>query len=284
MQWRVGQVKVSQIVELESLGGTRFILPDASPEEVQKLPWLVPDYASDQGRLKMSIHVLVVETPTLRIVVDTGLGNDKQGRAVPSWNGLSTPFLETLTAAGYPPDSVDLVLCTHLHVDHVGWNTRLVDGRWVPTFTQARYLFGRAEYAYWAAHREDVAHPPASFDDSVMPIVDAGRAELIDPSHRIGAEISLIATPGHSPGHLSVLIASEGDTLLLAGDAAHHPVQFAHPDWSSTADYDAAQAARTRRALLARFADTPTRIVGGHFVGGRAVRDGDAFRMVTDPR
>ncbi len=174
------------------------------------------------------------------------------------------------------------MLCTHLHVDHVGWNTTLVEDRWVPTFANARYLFGRVEYDYWAAHRDDPAHPPVHFDDSVQPIVAAGRADLIDADHRIGAEISLITTPGHSPGHHSVLIESEGEQLLLAGDAAHHPVQFARPDWSSTADYDAAAAARSRRALLARFADTPTRIIGGHFAGGRIARDGDAFRMVMD--
>jgi glyoxylase-like metal-dependent hydrolase (beta-lactamase superfamily II) len=284
MQWTAGRVKVTKIVELESIGGTRFILPAATTEEVQKLPWLQPDYANDQGRLKMSIHALVVETPSHRILVDTGLGNDKEGRSVPTWNKLATPFLENMTAAGFPPDSIDLVLCTHLHVDHVGWNTRLVDGRWVPTFQQARYLFGRTECEYWAAHRDDPAHPPASFDDSVQPIVDAGLAELIGPEHRIGSEISLIATPGHSPGHLSILIASDGEELLLAGDAAHHPVQFAHPDWSSTADYDAAAAAQTRRALLARFADTPTRVIGGHFAGGRIARDGDVYRMVADAR
>lgn len=279
MQWTAGRVKVTRIVELESVGGTRFILPEATAEEALKLSWLVPDFANEQGRLKMTIHSLVVETPTRRILVDTGLGNDKQGRNVPTWNGLATPFLENLTAAGYPPESIDTVLCTHLHVDHVGWNTRLVDGRWEPTFAGARYLFGRAEYDYWASHRDEPAHPPASFDDSVRPIVEAGRAALIDPDFRVADEISLIATPGHSPGHLSVLIDSDGEQLLLAGDAAHHPVQFAHPEWSSTADHDAAAAARTRRMLLQRFADTPTRIIGGHFAGGRIVADGAAYRM-----
>jgi len=279
MQWTAGRVKVTRIVELESTGGTRFILPEATAEEAQKLPWLVPEFANEQGRLRMTIHSLVVETPTRRIIVDTGLGNDKEGRSVPTWNRLATPFLETLTAAGYPPESIDTVLCTHLHVDHVGWNTRLGDGRWVPTFANARYLFGRAEYDHWARHRDEVAHPPASFDDSVQPIVDAGRAALIDPDFRVSDEISLLATPGHSPGHMSVLIESEGEQLLLAGDAAHHPVQFAHPEWSSTADHDAAAAAETRRALFARFADTPTRIIGGHFAGGRIVSDGDAWRM-----
>jgi glyoxylase-like metal-dependent hydrolase (beta-lactamase superfamily II) len=281
MQWRVGRVKVTKIVEMETLGGTRFILPQATADEVKKLPWLVPDFANEEGRLKMTIHSLIVETPAHRIVVDTGLGNDKQGRGVPTWNGLNTPYLAQLRDAGYPPDSIDLVLCTHLHVDHVGWNTRLIEGRWVPTFANARYLFGRMEYDHWASHRDDPGHSPASFDDSVQPIVDAGRAELIGSDDRIAEEISLIPTPGHSPGHFSVLIASEGEAMLLAGDAAHHPVQLAHLDWSSTVDHDPAEAARSRRALVSRFADTPTRVVGGHFAGGRIVRDGDAFKMVV---
>src|SRR6202045_2162246 len=121
MHWNVGKVKITKIVELETVGSTRFILPLASNDEIRKLPWLIPDFATEEGRLKMSIHSLVVETPLRRIVVDTGLGNDKEGRNVPTWNNRKSSFLETLTAAGFPPDSMDTVLCTHLHVDHVGW-------------------------------------------------------------------------------------------------------------------------------------------------------------------
>ncbi len=124
MSWQVGRVKITKVVELETVGRTRFILPQASPEEIQRLDWLYPHFADRDGRLKMSIHALVVETPTRRIIVDTGLGNDKQNRGVPTWNGLNGPFLEDLAAAGYPPDTIDTVLSTHLHVDHVGWNTR----------------------------------------------------------------------------------------------------------------------------------------------------------------
>ncbi len=279
MQWTVGRVKITKIVEVDSTGGTRFILPQASSEEVLKMPWLVPEFANEQGRLRMTIHSLIVETPDHRIVVDTGLGNDKEGRHVPVWNKLNTPYLAQMTDAGYPPDTIDLVLCTHLHVDHVGWNTRLVDGRWVPTFTNARYLFGKTEYEHWAAHQHDPAHPPVSFIDSVKPVVEAGRADLIGSDHRVCEELTLIPTPGHSPGHLSILVRSDGEQMLLAGDAAHHPVQMAHLDWSSTADYDPAQATQTRRELFARFADTPTRVIGGHFSAGRIVRDGNAFRM-----
>jgi glyoxylase-like metal-dependent hydrolase (beta-lactamase superfamily II) len=280
MPWTVGKVKITKIVELETVGSTRFILPAATHDEIQKLPWLIPHFATEEGRLKMSIHSLVVETPTRRIVVDTGLGNDKQGRGVPVWNNRSTPFLETMTEAGFPPDSIDTVLCTHLHVDHVGWNTKLVDGKWVPTFPRARYLFGKTEYEYW---RDYTAEPDkvAVFNDSVKPVVDAGQAELIASDHRLCEEVSVIPTPGHSPGHMSVLIESGGEQGLLGGDVAHHPCQMAHLDWSSTVDSDQAQSAATRRALFGRFADTPTLVIGGHFSAGHIRRDGDAFRFVA---
>src|SRR5690349_10322143 len=121
MQWRVGQVRITKLVELETIGSTLFILPLAGREEILGLPWLIPHFATEEGRLKMSIHALLLETPDGRIMVDTGLGNDKQGRSVPVWNDRHSPFLETMTAAGFPPDSIETVLCTHLHVDHVGW-------------------------------------------------------------------------------------------------------------------------------------------------------------------
>src|ERR1700682_3433162 len=129
MHWTVGKVKITKVVELETGGSTRFILPLASNEETRKLPWLIPHFATEEGRLKMSIHSLVIETPARRIVVDTGLGNDKEGRAEPNCNNRQTPFLETMTAARFPPESIDPVFCTHLHVDHVGWNTELVGGK-----------------------------------------------------------------------------------------------------------------------------------------------------------
>jgi len=280
MQWKVGRVKITKVVELETVGSTRFILPLATNEEIRKLPWLIPDFATEEGRLKMSIHAMVVETPSHRIVVDTGLGNDKEGRSVPTWNDRQGPFLKTLTEAGFPPDSIDTVLCTHLHVDHVGWNTRLVGGQWVPTFANARYVFGKTEYEHWRDH----SHEPdkaAVFDDSVKPIVDAGKAELIPSDHKLCDEISLIPTPGHSPGHMSVLIRSEGEEGLLTGDAAHHPCQMAHFDWSSTADSDPVQSTATRRQLFSRFADRPTLVIGGHYNAGRIERDGDAFKFIV---
>lgn len=280
MQWTVGRVKITNVVEIGATGGTRFILPQATPEEAQKMPWLVPHYANAEGRLRLNVQSWIVETPSHRIIVDTCIGNDKANRSVPVWNGLNKPFLNDLATAGYPAETIDTVICTHLHVDHVGWNTTLADGKWVPTFANARYLFGKTEYEYWAAHSPEGEHK-AVFEDSVQPIIDAGRADLIGSDHRIGDEVSLIATPGHSPGHTSILVTSDGQQALLTGDVAHHPCQMAHLDWSSTADSDPVQSIEARKMLFSRFADTPTLVFGGHYDPGHIVRDGNAFRLIA---
>ena len=280
MQWKVGKVKITKVVELETVGSTRFILPLASNEEISKLPWLIPHFATEEGRLKMSIHSLVVETPKHRIVVDTGLGNDKEGRNVPTWNNRNDPFLEKLTLAGFHPDSIDTVLCTHLHVDHVGWNTKLADGKWVPTFANARYVFGKTEFEYWRDHSVEPTHI-AVFNDSVKPIWNAGMAELIASDAKLTDEISMISTPGHSPGHMSIHIRSDGEEGLLTGDVAHHPCQMAHLDWSSTADSDPRQSVVVRRELFSRFADRPVLVIGGHYNAGHIQREGDAFKFIA---
>jgi glyoxylase-like metal-dependent hydrolase (beta-lactamase superfamily II) len=288
MKWRIGEVTVSKIVELEVTGGSRFILPQASYEAVLPIGWLQPDFADERGRLKMSIHALVVETQSgktgsRRIVVDTCLGNDKENRRIPTWNKLQTRFLANLAAAGHPRETIDTVVCTHLHVDHVGWNTMLVDGRWVPTFPNARYLIGRIEYKHWTSQqdREDMT---AILADSVTPVWEAGLVDLVETDHRICDEISLVPTPGHTPGHVSVRISSRGEEALITGDFMHHPCQIARPQWSSTADSDPAEARRTREAMLTTFAGTPTLVIGTHFAGrtaGRIVRDGNAYRLAV---
>jgi glyoxylase-like metal-dependent hydrolase (beta-lactamase superfamily II) len=283
MKWRIGKVTVTKIVELEATGGSRFLLPQATREAVLPIAWLFPHFADEAGRLKMSIHALVIETPTRRIIVDTCLGNDKENRPIPGWNRLQTRFLADLAAAGYPRERIDTVLCTHLHVDHVGWNTMLRDGRWVPTFPHARYLFGRVEFAHWAEEggRADMA---AVLADSVRPIVDAGLADFVETDHRVCEEVDLVPTAGHTPGHVSVRIRSGGEEALITGDFMHHPCQIARPEWSSTADSDPEQARRTRAAMLARLAGAPVLVLGTHFAGptaGRIVRDGEAFRLAV---
>jgi glyoxylase-like metal-dependent hydrolase (beta-lactamase superfamily II) len=231
----------------------------------------------------MSIHALVVETPSRRIVVDTCLGNDKENRRIPTWNKLQTNFLADLAVAGYPRETIDTVICTHLHVDHVGWNTMLVGDRWVPTFSNARYLMGRVEYAHWTSRheREDMRSILA---DSVTPVLEAGLVDLVETDHRICDEVSLVPTMGHTPGHVSVRIGSQGEQALITGDFMHHPCQIARPEWSSAADSDADQARLTRERMLTLLADAPILVIGTHFAGrtaGQVVRDGDAFRLVA---
>jgi glyoxylase-like metal-dependent hydrolase (beta-lactamase superfamily II) len=281
MKWQIGDVTVTKIVELETTGGSRFILPQATREEILPISWLIPHFADEDGRLKMSIHALMVEAPGRRIIVDTCLGNDKQGRRVPTWNERQGRFLEDLTAAGFPPESIDTVLCTHLHTDHVGWNTMLVDGRWVPTFPKADYLFGRVEYEHWATQQErpDML---AVFGDSIVPILEAGLAKLVEWDHVICPEVRLVPSTGHSPGHASVVIESKGEQAMITGDFAHHPCQMARPEWCSTADFDPAAAESTRRRIFAELAGKPVLVIGTHFAGptaGFVERDGDVYKL-----
>jgi glyoxylase-like metal-dependent hydrolase (beta-lactamase superfamily II) len=288
MKWRIGKVTVTKIVELEVTGGSRFILPQATYDDILPIGWLRPHFADERGRLKMSIHTLIVETPSRRIIVDTCLGNDKENRRIPTWNNLQGPFLADLADAGFPRDSIDTVLCTHLHVDHVGWNTMLVDGpngqkTWVPTFPRARYLMGRVEFAHWQGQRErdDMA---AVFADSVGPIRDAGLADLVETDHRICDEVGLVPTIGHTPGHVSVRISSEGEEALITGDFMHHPCQIARPDWSSSADSDPEAARRTRGRMLGELCNRPVLVIGTHFAGataGHIVRDGETYRLAV---
>lgn len=282
LKWRIGEVTVTKIVELEATGGLGFLLPQATREAVLPMQWMYPHFMDENGRLKASVHALVVETPSRRILVDTCLGNDKQGRSVPTWNNLQGSFLSDLAAAGYARESIDTVVCTHLHIDHVGWNTMLVDGRWVPTFPNARYLMGRTEFEYWRDQRE-FAEQITVFADSVQPVFDAGLVDLVGTDHRPCSELRLQPTLGHTPGHVSIGIASKGEAALITGDFLHHPCQMARPDWAAVVDYDKRESTRTREAVFSAVADTPTLVIGTHFAGptaGHIVRDGEGYRLV----
>ena len=279
--WQVGNVKITRVIEMQVSGGSKFILPDATRDAVQKIDWLTPHFAEPDGRLIMSIHALIIEAGDRRIVVDTCLGNDKE-RGIPGWNMRHGPFLEDISAAGYPRESIDTVLCTHLHVDHVGWNTMWVDEKWIPTFPNARYLFGRTEWDHWSQEQNSQARGEDIIGDSVQPIVDANLADLVDSDHKITDEIWLEPTPGHTPGHVSVRISSQGADALITGDFMHHPCQMARPNWRSSADYDGEWAENTRNGLLEQYADQPVLVIGTHFAtptAGHILRDGDVYRF-----
>jgi len=269
-RWQIGAVKISRVVELEVAGGTRFILPDATPEACREIAWLAPHFMTADGKLIMSIHALVVDTGKRRIVVDTCIGNDKE-RNIPSWSHLQTAFLADLAAAGYPRESIDTVMCTHLHVDHVGWNTMLVDGRWVPTFPNARYLIAQQEWNYWDTHADDAQYGSV-LADSVRPVIEAGLVDFVSMDHRLCDEVWLEPTPGHTAGHVSVHIASNGAEALITGDCIHHPCQIARTDWSSSADFDKARGVRTRDELLAKYAGSDVLVIGTHFATPTAGR------------
>ncbi len=282
LTWRIGEVTVSRVLELEMTGGTRFILPQATKEVIQEIPWLCPHFADEEGRLRMSVHALAVQTPTKKIIVDTCIGNDKQ-REIPTWTGMQTNFLNDLAAAGFARESVDTVLCTHLHVDHVGWNTMLVDGKWIPTFPNARYLIGQSEFDYWRSEEDGLEdHSKSPFHDSVRPVFEAGLVDLVETNHRVCDEVSLEPTLGHTPGHVSVRIRSKGEEALITGDFIHHPCQLAHPEWASSADFDPSASTATRQRVFGALAGEPVLVIGTHFAeptAGHVVRDGDVWRL-----
>jgi glyoxylase-like metal-dependent hydrolase (beta-lactamase superfamily II) len=193
---------------------------------------------------------------------------------------LRTFFLTDLEAAGFPPQSIDLVLCTHLHVDHVGWNTRLENGAWVPTFPRARYLFARTEWEHWSEKAGDEYGPIIA--DSVRPIVEAGLADLVEGDHRISEGLWLEPTPGHTPGHVSLHLRSGGREAIITGDLMRHPIQCGEPQWNSVACVEPGQAQATRREFLERYSARDVLVLGTHFAAptaGRVVNHGSAWRF-----
>lgn len=278
-KWTIGDVTVTRIVEMETTGGMRFLLPQATREAILDIDWLRPHFASEEGRIKMSIHALVVEAPGKRIVIDTCLGNDKT-RGMQKWNNLQTDFLKDLESEGFAPETIDTVLCTHLHVDHVGWNTMWMDGKWVPTFPNARYLMARPEFEHWT--REGDSEQRQVMADSVEPVFEAGLIDLVSTTEVICDEIRLVPTHGHTPGHVSVLISSKGERALITGDFVHHPCQMAHPDWAAQVDTDPEESTRTRQTMFSEYANTSVLVIGTHFAtpsAGHVKKDGEVWRL-----
>src|SRR5262245_51521527 len=265
LEWRIGDVNVTRIVEMEmpvAYNPDSAFLKEATPQELRRMPWLYPHFVTEKDELKLSIHALLVDAPGLKLVVDTCVGNDKP-RGLLGGTALQTEFLKSLQEAGWKREAVDTVVCTHLHVDHVGWNTMLENGKWVPTFPKARYLFGKREFDHWSAEGDE--EQKTILSDSVQPVLDAGLAEFVEMDHRVSPEIRLTPTTGHTPGHVSVIIESEGKTAAITGDMTHHPCQLAHPHWSPGFDSDPKAAASTRARMFAEWADKPVLVIGTHY-------------------
>lgn len=260
------------------------IFPTADATLLAEHPWLAPHHYDPVGqRIRLGMHSFLIRTPTLNILVDMCVGEHKERPRHPAWHRQTgSRFLPGLAAAGLTPDDIDLVFCTHLHADHVGWNTRLIDGRWVPTFPKARYAVSAQELAFWQAEQAASAEPVnhGAYLDSVLPIVEAGLAMPVAPGDRLDGGLHFTDLAGHTPGHMGLEVVRPGARALFCGDAIHSPIQLPFPDWSS-AFCDSAQAsARTRRAMLNHAADNGLLLCPAHFRHVRAVRicrHGDNF-------
>ncbi|HVV42876.1 MAG TPA: MBL fold metallo-hydrolase [Nitrobacter sp.] len=278
-----GDFTIHRVIEQE----TTFLpaldmLPGLTPDVLdENRTWMKQAGAIDpQDTLILAFQSYVVKTPHHTILIDSCIGNDKPRPTRPKWHmKTDDTYLRALSAAGLGVGDIDFVMCTHLHVDHVGWNTRLENGRWVPTFPNARYIFGKGEFDYWTAQHARTEVPP--FADSVLPVVEANKAEIVGNDYQIGDHVRLVPTPGHTPGHVAFAFGRGRDEAVFSGDLMHSPLQARYPELSAKFDVDQAQAATTRRDFLGRYCDTDTLCCTAHFPSpsaGRITRWGDGFR------
>jgi glyoxylase-like metal-dependent hydrolase (beta-lactamase superfamily II) len=282
-QIKLGDLTIHRIVEQE---GPFFDVLKFFPTLTKELleenrAWLQPRFVDPADQLMLCIQSYLVRTPHHNILVDTCVGNHKPRPTRPFWNMMkSDRFEKNLAATGLGVADIDFVMCTHLHTDHVGWNTRLEDGRWVPTFPKARYVFAERELAYWTKRQKDDATSVPWITDSVLPIVAANRAEVVRSAHAFNDLVTLIPTPGHSIDHYSVQVGKPGADAVITGDMIHSPLQARYPELGMMADYDSKQAGVSRRELFGRFCETSTLMCTAHFPSpstARVVRWRDAF-------
>ena len=286
MKWQIGKIKVTRIQEVV-FPEFSDVIPAVTKELVKEIKWLFPHFVTADGHLSLSIHSLIVETPTHKLVVDTCIGDGRDRMPMEGMHMLSTNYMRDMQSEGYQPEDIDFVLCTHLHVDHVGWNTRLVDGKWVPTFPNAKYIMDKKDLDFWGSIDADtdidfMQVQRQVFEDSLMPVINAGLAQPVDAPSIICEGVRLISTPGHTPGHVSVVLESEGQTGLITGDFIHHPIQFHDPALVSPFDVDNEMAIETRRRIFGEYADTPTLIIGTHFAGptaGTLITENGTYRL-----
>lgn len=299
MHWQIGEARITAVVEQNLV--MEGLISKAKPDALAEIDWLAPHFVDEKGRMVGLVQCFVIETGGKVIVVDTCVGDDKDLPSDPAWNRKTFGLLDKFRAAGFDAEAVDFVLCTHLHLDHVGINTRLEGGEWVPTFPNARYLFARSEYEYWKAEAEAEPVDPVTLESpferyragfqrtqkcvheqSVEPVMRAGLAELVDPPCEVAPGVRLVPTTGHTPGHVSVELSSGGEAALITGDAFHHPCQIARADWATVADFDREASSATRRRMLQELEASGALMLGTHFAeptAGRVVRDGDTWRL-----
>lgn len=285
---QLGDTTVDTIVEWTGpLFNVKDFFPTGSWEALEtQRDWMEPYFVTPKGELpdgllKASLHTYLIRTPQHNILIDTCMGNHKQRTIFDDWSMMDTDYLAKIASLGAKPEEIDFVMCTHLHVDHVGWNTQLEDGRWVPTFPNARYIFHKTEYDHWLENPVHHAMDGA-FEDSVVPIVDAGLADLVKGDHAIDDRIWLEPTPGHTPGHVSINLKSGADSALFTGDSFHHPIQVAFPDWGTSVDTDPNQSSASRRKTLQKLCDTDTYMLAAHFMDPTAahvVRNGESWKL-----
>ncbi len=278
--WSIGEMKLTAVVEMEGPVPPQAFFVEPTQEDIQRHRWLVPHYAKTDGRILLRIQALVLETGGRATIVDTCVGNDKQRALVPFWTNLQTPFLRRLAEAGFERTRVDTVIHTHLHADHVGWDTMLVGGAWVPTFPNARHLYTQRELDHWTAPEQRAVEDVHA--DSVAPILAAGLADIVAEDHEVAPGVTLEPSTGHTPGHVSVRLRSRGVEAVFTGDLMHHPVQCSEPGWSEHGDWDADLARATRRRFLRAAAESGVLVIGTHFPSlpvGRVVADGAVWRF-----
>jgi glyoxylase-like metal-dependent hydrolase (beta-lactamase superfamily II) len=276
---KLGEVAITPVVEIgRSSFPTASMLPDSRADAVAAhFSWLKPHFFDEAvGDLASRIQTYLVKTPEHTIVIDTCVGNDKRREGSALWHMRAGGYLDDLAAAGVTPEQVDFVVCTHLHVDHVGWNTRLVDGRWVPTFPRARYIFVGEEWEYWRHEKDDC------IADSVVPVVEHGQVDLVESDHALGRWLRFEPSPGHTPGHVSVRLETSAGRAVFSGDLMHRVVQVAEPQWSSIFCADPMRAAVTRRDFVERYADSGVLVLAAHFPRpGYIVREGGGTRFTS---
>jgi len=287
VQIQIGSISIQRIVEQEApfFEALQFF-PNLTKEVLaENRAWLRPRFLDSEDKLVLCIQSYLVQTADRNILIDTCVGSHKPRPTRAFWHMRnSDQYEKNLTAAGLSAGDIDFVMCTHLHPDHVGWNTRLEDGRWVPTFPKARYIFADRELAHWTARQKEDPEALPWITDSVLPIMAAKRADIVKSTHALDELVTLVPTPGHTIDHYSVRVGKPGADAVISGDMIHSPLQARYPELSARPDYDGKQSAQTRRKLFGEICDTSTLLCTAHFPSpsiGRLVRWRDAFDFVA---